>query len=71
MKPDPAVFDELAATARETRRALHRRLHRGNGRLVVCDVVGNTEEILGTARLLKYFNTAPDVEAAVASFEAG
>lgn len=45
--------------------ALHRRMHRDGGRLVVCNVGESIEKILATASLLQYFNVATDVEAAV------
>ncbi|RMG37174.1 MAG: anti-sigma factor antagonist [Planctomycetota bacterium] len=37
---------------------LHRKLHRNNGRLVLCDVTGEVENVLRTSKLLSYFNVA-------------
>lgn len=46
--------------------ALHRRMHRDGGKLVLCGIAGDVENVLATASLLQYFNVVPDVEAAVA-----
>lgn len=45
--------------------ALHRRLHRGSGRLVICNIGETVETILRTASLLQYFRVAVDVPAAL------
>jgi len=45
---------------------LHRRLHRSNGRLVLCQLQDCVAEIMHKSRLLDYFNTADDLDAAVA-----
>jgi anti-anti-sigma factor len=45
---------------------LHRKLHRVNGRLVVCCVTEGVERILSSSRLTEYFETSPDVDNAVA-----
>lgn len=43
---------------------LHRKLHRNDGRLVLCDVAGEVENILKTSKLLSYFNVAENAEEA-------
>jgi anti-anti-sigma factor len=45
---------------------LHRRLHRGDGKLVLCGIQGTLADILTTSRLMDYFHVAGDVESAVA-----
>jgi anti-sigma B factor antagonist len=45
---------------------LHRKLHRQQGRLVICHMLPEIQEVLRTSRLIDYFNTAHDVAAAVA-----
>lgn len=46
---------------------LHRRLHRKQGRLVLCEPNETVREILKTSRLLDYFRVADTVPAAVAA----
>lgn len=46
---------------------LHRKLGRNDGQLVLCDIHDDLREVLSTSRLLTYFNTADDVEAAKAA----
>jgi len=46
--------------------ALHRNLHRREGRLVVCGVHGMVEDVLLTARLTDYFTMAKTTDDAVA-----
>ena len=46
---------------------LHRKLHRNQGRLVICAVSDELAEILQTSRLHTYFNSAATYEAAVES----
>ncbi len=43
---------------------LHRKLHRNEGKLVLCDVAGEVENVLKTSKLLSYFNVAADSEEA-------
>lgn len=50
---------------------LHRKLSRGDGKLVLCNLEEGVTETLQTSRLLKYFNTAKDVDQAVAEVNAG
>lgn len=47
---------------------LHRRLHRQGGALVLCGLQTNVRETLRASRLLDYFQTAEDCEAARAVF---
>ncbi|MEZ6067890.1 MAG: STAS domain-containing protein [Planctomycetaceae bacterium] len=43
---------------------LHRRLDRAGGRMAMCRVRDSLADILGTAKLLQYFNVADDFDAA-------
>ena len=45
---------------------LHRRLHRQNGRLAICDIRPPVADVLHTSRLISYFSTCLDVDSAVA-----
>lgn len=47
--------------------ALHRRLQRGKGQLVLCNLGDTVRETFTTASLLRYFQVAEDVDSAVAS----
>ncbi|HUG94483.1 MAG TPA: STAS domain-containing protein [Planctomycetaceae bacterium] len=49
---------------------LHRRLHRHDGKLVLCGVRGALAEILATSRLLDYFHVADDADGAAAQLRA-
>jgi len=44
--------------------SLHRKLDREGGKLALCGITEGLEDILGTARLLTYFNVGEDVAAA-------
>jgi anti-anti-sigma regulatory factor len=44
---------------------LHRKLHRNEGALVICDMSPDVAEILYRSRLMDYFNTADDVNGAL------
>ena len=44
---------------------MHRKLHRNDGRLVICDVGQTVEAVLRTSKLIDYFNVVENVEAAV------
>lgn len=44
---------------------LHRRLNRSEGTLVLAELTTGVESILQTSRLLEYFKSAPDQEAAL------
>ena len=46
---------------------LHRKLHRKQGKLVVCDVGDEFREILRTSRLHTYFHLAANCDAALES----
>ncbi|MHC4877191.1 MAG: STAS domain-containing protein [Planctomycetota bacterium] len=41
---------------------LHRKLHRANGMLVICELTPGVEEVLNASRLLSYFNHAQVLE---------
>lgn len=45
---------------------LHRRLHRKDGKLVVCAARGPVAEVLESSRLNEYFVMAPDTDEALA-----
>jgi anti-sigma B factor antagonist len=45
--------------------ALHRNLHRRDGRLALCGVEGMIRNVFQTAKLIDYFHITPDVDAAV------
>jgi anti-sigma B factor antagonist len=47
---------------------LHRRLHRKDGKLVVCAAHGTVAEVLESSRLNEYFVMAPDTKGALALF---
>lgn len=47
---------------------LHRRLHRKDGRLVLCHAHGAVAEVLQSTRLIDYFTVAPDAQQALAMF---
>jgi anti-anti-sigma factor len=44
---------------------LHRRLHRHDGKMVICNLWGEVESVMETSKLDMYFNLTPDVESAV------
>ena len=46
---------------------LHRRLHRAQGSLVMCEIGDSVMDIMRTSRLEKYFRIVPDREAALAA----
>jgi anti-sigma B factor antagonist len=48
---------------------LHRKLHRQQGRLVICHMLPEVEEVMRSSRLIDYFNTAHDVAGAVAALQ--
>jgi anti-sigma B factor antagonist len=43
---------------------LHRKLGRNDGQLILCNIHPELQEVLETSRLLTYFTSAADVEAA-------
>lgn len=45
--------------------SMHRKLHRGEGQLVICGVGEELDEIMSKSRLDQYFHLADDVPAAV------
>lgn len=45
---------------------LHRRLHRKDGRLVLCHATGHVAEVLHTSRLDAYFTMVPDTAGGLA-----
>lgn len=45
--------------------SLHRKLHRREGKLVICGVCNVVADILKSSRLEEYFNIASDVDAAI------
>lgn len=49
---------------------LHRKLSRSDGKLVLCNLEEGVVETLQTSRLLSYFNTANELDAAVAAVNA-
>ena len=44
---------------------LHRKLHRHQGRLILCRLVPQVKEVMRLSRLIDYFTTAADVPAAM------
>lgn len=44
--------------------SLHRKVHRVDGRLIICNIGKGLEEIMSTSRLNRYFNMADDVASA-------
>jgi anti-sigma B factor antagonist len=48
---------------------LHRKLHRKEGLLVICNVGGSVAGVMRTSRLLDYFNVADDVDGAMGRLE--
>ena len=44
--------------------SLHRKVHRSDGRMIICNISQGLEEIMSTSRLNRYFNTADDVASA-------
>ncbi len=51
--------------------ALHRRLHRKDGRLIVCGAFASVKDVLQTSRLDDYFTVADDVSAALSQMTLG
>lgn len=49
---------------------LHRRMHRKEGRLILCDASGTVASVLHTSRLHDYFTMAPNAELALAMTKA-
>ena len=45
--------------------SLHRKLHRLQGKLVLCDIQPSVEEVLVNSSLIHYFHIADDTEAAL------
>jgi anti-sigma B factor antagonist len=48
--------------------SLHRKLHRNEGRLVMCSVRDELRRVLQSSRLIDYFHVADDLESALATF---
>ncbi len=48
---------------------LHRKLGRNDGRLILCDIHGDLENVLNTSKLMTYFSTAKNVSAAKAALK--
>ena len=44
--------------------SLHRKLHRSDGRLIICNIGKELDEIMSASRLNQYFHLADDVSAA-------
>ncbi len=51
--------------------SLHRKLHRNEGRLIICNIGKELDEIMSTSRLNQYFHLADDLGAAGALMAAG
>ena len=74
-KHSPRLVLDLAGVAFMTSSVLgkiitlHRKQHRREGRLVLCNIEPAIAEILETSRLISYFNTENDVNSALASFD--
>lgn len=49
---------------------LHRRIHRKEGRLVLCGAHGTVADVLRTSRLHDYFTLAPDTQQALSLLQA-
>jgi len=49
---------------------LHRRMHRKEGRLVLCGAHGTVADVLKTSRLHDYFTLAPDTQQALSLLQA-
>jgi anti-sigma B factor antagonist len=49
---------------------LHRRLHRKDGRLIVCGALDSVREVLKTSKLNDYFTVADDVPSALSQMAA-
>lgn len=49
--------------------ALHRNLHRRDGRLAICGVTGMVKDVLEATKLHEYFTLTPTVDEAVALLE--
>ncbi|MBM84335.1 MAG: hypothetical protein CMJ78_27590 [Planctomycetaceae bacterium] len=45
---------------------LHRRLHRNDGRMVICELQPTVEDLMSTSKLLTYFNVSSVESEAVA-----
>ncbi len=44
---------------------LHRRLHRKDGRLIICGAINSVKDVLRSSRLHEYFTVAEDVTSAL------
>lgn len=51
--------------------ALHRNLHRREGRLILCGVAGMVQDVLNATKLNEYFAVAATTDEAVASLSEG
>jgi len=47
---------------------LHRKLHRHDGKLIVCNVTTEVERVMKTSKLWDYFHIAGDLDTAFRSF---
>lgn len=59
------IVDFITSAALGKLIMIHRKLHRKEGRLVVCDVKGPVAEVLRTSRLNEYFTIAADTQGAL------
>ena len=50
--------------------SLHRRLHRCDGQLVICDIGETVSDILTTSNLIDYFRVSDSVESAMSNLQA-
>jgi anti-sigma B factor antagonist len=45
---------------------MHRKLHRKDGKLVICHLTSGVSEVMHTSRLIGYFHVVDDFDAAIA-----
>lgn len=48
---------------------LHRKLHRMNGKVILCEIMPEVRDVLRASRLIDYFHTADDVDAALVQLQ--
>lgn len=50
--------------------ALHRKVNRSGGRMVLCELTPEVSEALSASRLLEYFSVEPDLDLAILALQA-
>ena len=64
-QPSFFMFEAHDEVAVATFQVDHRKLHRRDGRLVICHLTSGVLEVMHTSRLIDYFHVVDDFDAAI------